>query len=143
MRDTVGININAPVAKVASLFADPRLSESWMEDTSYEPISGEQGEPGSKYRLTMGKGTMTFTATVVSRDLPREVRLVLDSPKVTVEITATFAAVGFDRTQLTSDEVFTFHGLLSKLLSLVARPGIRKAHRQQMASFARFAETAL
>ena len=139
MRHTVGVSINAPLEKVATLFANPRLSEKWMEDTHYEPISGEQGAQGSKYRLTMEKGTMSFIATVLLRDLPREVRLLLESPKVAVNITVTFAAEGFDRTRLVSEEIFTFRGL-SRILSIIARPRIRQAHLRQMAAFARFAE---
>jgi hypothetical protein len=40
-----------------------------------------------------------------------------------------------------SEEQFTFKGI-AKLLGFIARPGIHKAHRQQMMAFKRFAESA-
>jgi hypothetical protein len=52
MRSTVVVDINAPQEQVAALSADPSSSTKWMEDVErYEPVSGEQGTPGSTYRL--------------------------------------------------------------------------------------------
>lgn len=133
MKDTVRVEIDAPQEKVARLFADPRNSAKWMEKTRYEPISE------TRYRLVMDGG-MTFTATVVSRDLPTAARLRLEAPNVNVDVTATFVALGASRTELVSVEVFAFKGIFQKLFSLVARPAIRRAHRRQMEAFKRFAE---
>jgi hypothetical protein len=56
---------------VAALWADPRNNVKWMNDIDrIEPISGELGMPGSKYRLVPKKEGMEFVATVISRDLP-------------------------------------------------------------------------
>jgi uncharacterized protein YndB with AHSA1/START domain len=140
MRDVVQVEIDAPVADVARLFADPTLSESWMQGTRYQPLDGEQGAPGSTYRLVMADGGMTFTATVLSRELPAAVRLRLESDTATVDIRAGFAALGPHKTLLTSDEHFTFKGVAAKLFSVLARRSIRKTHREQMLSFKRFAE---
>ena len=50
MKNKVVIYINAPQRRVASLFADPSNSTKWMDHVDrYEPISGTQGTPGSKY----------------------------------------------------------------------------------------------
>jgi uncharacterized membrane protein len=52
MKSVVQVEINAPASEVATLFADPRNSPKWMLDLDrYEPVSGEQGMPGSTYRL--------------------------------------------------------------------------------------------
>ncbi|HVR41692.1 MAG TPA: SRPBCC family protein [Thermoanaerobaculia bacterium] len=140
MKDVVTVSIDAPVATVAELFANPENGAKWMEDTTYEPISGEPGMPGSQYRLVSRYGKLTFTTTVVARDLPREVRLFLDSPTVSVSIRAGFVAIAPARTQLTSDELFRFKGVFNGLFGIFARRSIRNAHRRQMESFKRFVE---
>jgi hypothetical protein len=64
MRSTVVVGINAPQEAVAALYADPGNNAKWMEDVErYEPLSGEQGMPGSTYRLAPKHGSMVFTAT--------------------------------------------------------------------------------
>ena len=141
MRSVIGLDINGPQERVAAIYADPHYSTKWMDDLQrYEPISGVPGTPGSTYRLVPKTGSMTFVATVISSKLPTEVRLRLDGSGVAVAVTGRFAALSSDRTRLISEEVFRFKGLFHKLLGLVARSTIRKAHRRHMEAFKRFAE---
>ena len=143
MKDTVVVRINGPLEKVAELFADPSKNTSWMDDVErYEPLSGEQGMPGSTYRLIPRKGLLVFTVTVLERKLPREWRLRLEAASVAVEVHATLATLANGQTRLVSEEEFEFKGL-AKLFSLFARPAIRKAHRQHMEAFKQFAERKL
>jgi len=140
MKDIVTVEIDAPQAKVAKLFADPRNNPEWMEDLArYEPLGGRQGMPGSTYRLAQRNGQLTFTATVVARDLPREVRLALDSPSVAVAIRNTFAKRG-NSTRLTSTEEFRFKRWFGPVLGWFAKHSIHRAHAKQMQAFKRFAE---
>ena len=75
MHSTVIVEIDAPLAMVADLFADPSKNAEWMDDVKrFEPIGGEQGMPGSTYRLVPKKGSMVFVATVVSRSLAADAR---------------------------------------------------------------------
>jgi hypothetical protein len=141
MKDIVAVEIDAPQAKVAELFADPGNNPEWMEDLkAYEPLTGEPGLPGSTYRLAQGDGGLTFTATVIARDLPREVRLALDSPKVAVSIRTTFGKSD-RRTRLVSTERFRFKGVFGPVLGWLARRSIHRAHSRQMQAFKRFAES--
>ena len=140
MKHTVRIEIEAPREKVAALFADPTNGARWMEDTDYQPLSGTPGAVGSEYRLTQKDGSLTFTATVAARELPDRVVLNLASESVEVVVTVTFASLGSRKTQLTSEEVFRFRGAMGKVMGLMARPAIAKAHRRQMESFKQFAE---
>ena len=141
MRSLVVVDINAPQEEVATLFADPGNNVKWMNDIErYEPLTGEQGMPGSTYRLIPKHGSMVFTATVVSRSLPNEVRLNLDASSVTVAVKGTLSALPDGRTRLKSEEVFEFKGFWSAALGLLAQPAIRKAHREHMEAFKRFAE---
>ena len=140
MRDVVDIEIAAPVESVAERFSDPTNARRWMTDLErYEPISGLPGEPGSKYRLLTDK--LDFVATVVEKDLPRSLRLLLDARGVSVAIDARFAALPAGGTRLVSAEHFRFKGLRNKLGGLFARRAIRRVHRRQMEAFKKFVES--
>jgi hypothetical protein len=144
MKSRVELDINGPQAEVAELFADPRRNPEWMDDIArIEAVSGELGQPGSVYRMVPKKsGAMEFVATVVRRVLPTQVSLSLNTEGVSVAITDTFRKVSDTTTRLISEEVFSFRGRLGKLIGLVSGPMIRRAHRQHMESFKRYAERA-
>jgi len=140
MKSIVEVEIAAPRDAVAQLFADPTNNPRWMDDLeAYEPISGQQGEVGSKYRLVPKEGD-SFVATVVMRNLPSQLRLELDAPTVAVTISDELVALSPDRTKLISREVFRFKGLTARLLGLLAKRKIHKVHSKHMHSFKRFAE---
>ena len=131
MQSTVIIDIDAPQEMVAGLFADPSKNANWMEDIKrFEPVSGEQGMPGSTYRLVPKKGSMLFTATVLSRSLPNELRLSLEASTVFVAVRGTLSTLPDGRTRLKSEEEFKFKGLWNAAFGLLARGAIRKAHRR-------------
>jgi polyketide cyclase/dehydrase/lipid transport protein len=141
MKSLIEIEVHRPQSQVATLMADPMLSTKWMDDLErVEPISGEPGMPGSKYRLVPKRGKMVFVVTVDSRDLPKESRLTLDSPSVSVSVNVTFRTVAPDRTILVSEEVFRFKGLIRRLVGFFASGAIRKAHRKHIEAFKRYAE---
>lgn len=141
MKSTVELDIHLPQDRLAALFADPRNNTKRMDDlASYEPLSGQRGIPGSTYRLVPKEGQMVFVATVVSNDLPNETRLRLDASNASVSITARYVALSPQTTRLISEEVFSFNGLIGRLLGFVAQGAIRKAHRRHMDALKRFAE---
>ena len=140
MKSTVEIEINKPQQEVAKLFADPANNLKWMHDLkSYEPVSGEQGEPGSTYRLVPKKGNMIFLATVVSRK-PSELKLDLEASNVHVAITGKVIAESPAKTKLISEEVFTFKGLFSTIFGFFAGKSIKSVHRRHIEEFKKFAE---
>ena len=141
IRSTVEVDIEAPRAKVAALFADPAQSTKWMDDLErVEPLNGVLGTVGSSYRLVPKRGTMDFVATVVAKTLPNEVRVNLDGPNVSVQVTGTLRVLDAGHTTLVSEEIFTFKGLLGKVLGLFAGSAIKRAHRRHIEAFKRFAE---
>lgn len=143
MKSIVELDINRSQQQVAMLFADPENNPKWMDDLArYEPLSGQPGMPGSTYRLVPKKGEMVFLATIVSRNLPNEIRLSLDASNVTVSITARFIQLSVEKTRLVSEEEFSFKGLVGKLVGFFAQGSIRKAHRRHIEAFKRFAEEA-
>jgi hypothetical protein len=141
MRSILVVDINAPQEEVATLFADPTNNAKWMEDIDrIEPVSGEQGTTGSTYRLIPKHGSMLFTATVVNRSLPNELRLLLDASTVTVDVHGTLSILSDGRTRLVSEEVFKFRGVLNAAFGLLARRAIRKTHQKHIEAFKRFVE---
>ena len=141
MKSIIELVIDVPQARLAELFADPENNTKWMDDIErFEPISGRPGMPGSKYRLAPKTGDMVFVATVISRDLPNELRLSLDASNVVVSIKDEFVALSSEKTKLISEEVFSFKGLFNKVFGFLAQRTIRNAHRRHMEAFKRFAE---
>jgi hypothetical protein len=141
MKSVVEFDIQAPRDKVAALFADPANNPKWMHDLDRcEPIAGSPGMPGSTYRMVPKKGDMVFVATVLSRDLPEEVRLRLDGKDVVVSITDRFRAPSPEVTTMRSEEEFRFKSMFRRVVGFVAQRSIRNAHRRHMESFKHFAE---
>jgi hypothetical protein len=141
VKDTIVVDIDAPQDEVAALFADPANNLQWMHDIErYEPVSGAPGAPGSTYRLIPKHGSMVFTATVLSSNLPNELRLRLDASNAAVHVLATLSALPGNRTRLVSDEEFAFKSIVGSIFGVIARRAIRNAHREHIEAFKRFAE---
>src|SRR5262245_53899929 len=133
MKSTVELEINAPLQTVTTLFADPTSMTKWMDDLErVEPLSGELGMPGSRFRMVGKAGTLqsNFIVTVTVRSLPKMFGLKLQSPSVDVAITDTFSTLSARKTKMVSEEVFSFHGLFNTLFGFLAQNTIRKHHRR-------------
>jgi hypothetical protein len=136
MKSIFETEINVPRAKLAEFYANPQNNVKWMEDLERsEYISGELGMPGSKYRFIPKKGTMVFTATVITRDIPNELQLILESPTVDVLVTAKFIVLSPEKTKFISEEVFTFKGFFNKAFGFLAKGAVTKAHHKHMEDF--------
>jgi len=141
MKSTVEIDINAPREKVAALHADPLNNTKWMLDLErYEPTSGNQGMPGSTYRLVPKSGDMIFDVTVIKRDLPNELELKMKAPDVDVAVHAKLIALSPTTTKLISEEEFIFNGKTAAP-DITVEQAIKSAHRQHMTDFKDFAES--
>ena len=141
MKSVIELEIDAPQARTAELYADPQNCPRWMDDLEkYEPISGQPGMPASTFRMVPKKGDMVFVATVVARNLPDEVRMNLEAANVRVTVKATFAALSAETTRLTSEEDFHFKGFFNRVFGFLAHFSIKKAHRNHIEAFKRFAE---
>ena len=140
MKSIVEVEIDKPQPEVAKLFVDPANNPKWMHDLKrYEPVSGDQGKPGSKYRLIPKKGNMVFLATVVSQN-PNELKLDLEASNVHVSVTGKLKALSPAKTKLISEEVFTFKGLFNRIFGFFAGKSIKSVHRRHIEDFKQFAE---
>jgi len=139
IKSVVELEINVPQDKLAELYADPDNNKKWMDDLDlYEPISGEPGMVGSKYRFGQnGNRKMVFVATVTARNLPDEVKLTLDAPNVQVSVTVKFYALTPEMTKFISEEVFLLEGIINEMVE----KGIKDTHRRHMVAFKHFAES--
>jgi hypothetical protein len=141
MKSMVEVEINLPQKEAAELYADPRNHSRWMHDIArYEPLSGEEGMPGSTYRLVPKESDTIFVATVMERNLPDELRLHLAASDVNVEVRGTFISLSPTRTKFISEEVFTFKGADDETVSPSVKEDIKAAHRKHIEDFERFAE---
>ena len=141
MKSIVEVEINMPQNEAAELYADPRNNLKWMHDLArYEPLSGEEGMPGSTYRLVPKEGDMIFVTTVVERHLPDELKLHMEASDVDVEVRGTFRSLSPTKTKLISEEVFTFKGEEEETVSPTVKEDIKAAHRRHIEDFKRFAE---
>ena len=136
------VDVDMPQTRLASLFADPSQFTRWMHDMErVEPLSGELGMRGSRFRLVPKQGDMVFVTTVLERNLPSEVDLNLDAEQVAIFTRALFQPLSASRTRLRHEQVFTFKGLFNKLLGALSRRAMHKAQRRHMEGFKRFAES--
>jgi hypothetical protein len=141
VKSVIEIEIYLPQVRLAALYADPQQNTQWMDDIErMEPISGQLGMPGSKYRLVPKSGDMVFVATVLARNLPAELHLSLEATNVTISVKGHFAALSPTNTRLRHEQVFRFKGLFNKAFGFLAQRSIKKAQRRHMEAFKRFAE---
>jgi len=140
-KNVTEVDIAVPQTKLASLFADPSQFTQWMHDMErIEPISGQLGMPGSRFRMVPKKGDRAFVATVTERDLPSEVDLSLDAKGLSIATKAKFTPLSAASTRLRHEQVFTFKGIAGRILGALSRPAMHRAQRRHMESLKRFAE---
>jgi hypothetical protein len=141
MKSIVEVEINKSQKEAAELYADPLNNLKWMHGVArYEPLSGEQGMPGSTYRLVPKEGDMIFVVTVVERNLPNELKLHLKSSDVEVEVRGTFSSLSPTKTKLISEQVFTFKSADEETVRSSVKEDIKAAHRRDIEDFKRFAD---
>jgi hypothetical protein len=135
------VDIEVPQATLARLFADPANLTQWMDDMDrIEPISGQLGMPGSRFRMVPKQGDRVFVATVVERDLPSEVDLDLDNESLSIATKATFTPLTPATTRLRHEQEFTFKGLIGRIVGALSRRAMHRAQRRHMQGLKRFAE---
>jgi hypothetical protein len=141
VKSVIEIEIGVPQARLATLYADPQQNTKWMDDIErMEPIRGQLGMPGSKYRLVPKSGDMVFVATVLARNLPAELHLSLEATNVTISVRGCFTALSPSNTRLRHEQVFRFKGVFNKVFGFFAQRSIKKAQRRHMEAFKRVAE---
>ncbi|HSE29700.1 MAG TPA: SRPBCC family protein [Candidatus Saccharimonadales bacterium] len=143
MRNVIKTQVAVPQAQLAKLLADPQNNPKWMVDlASFKPGSGKPGEIGSTYKLAFKSGDriMEFDAKVTKRDLPNELKVEMKNPTVDLDAVARFTKISDSITEYTSDQTFTFKGLMGKIFGMLGSSSIKEQQKRDMLGFKEFAE---
>lgn len=136
--------INLPRERVIELFDSFENLKEWQEGlVSYEPISGEPGQPGAKTRLLydMGRRRMEMIETIITRNLPDEFSGTYDASGVHNIVRNYFYDEG-DTTRWVLDTEFQFRGFMRVMAFFMPSGNFRKQTGKTMEAFKRFAESA-
>ncbi|MEP2025823.1 MAG: SRPBCC family protein [Reichenbachiella sp.] len=142
MKYTVDIIIDLPRPKVIELFDNPDNMHKWQPDlVSFEPISGEPGQPGAKSKLQykMGKRDIEMIETVTKNDLPDVMTGTYETKGVYNHISNNFVEISEKQTRWISENEFQFSGFM-KLMGIFMKSAFPKQTLKFMNQFKTFAE---
>lgn len=142
MKYSTEIKIKAPREEVVQKFQDPENLKYWQRGLlSYENISGDPGQEGSKTyaRYQMGKREIDMTGTVTKNNLPQELHYTFDAEKVHNIQENFFSETPDGQTRWLSNNEFRFSGFM-KLIGFFMPNSFRKQTLQYMEDFRNFAE---
>jgi carbon monoxide dehydrogenase subunit G len=134
--------IELPRERVIELFDDPDNLSQWQPGLkSFEHISGEAGQPGTKSKLLyeMGSRTVEMIETIEKRELPDEFTSTYEAKGVWNYNANRFYEDGPDKTRWVLDTDFRFSGFM-KLMAFFMPGSFKKETMKTMMAFKRFAE---
>lgn len=146
MKFTCQVDIRLPREKVIALFDNVDNLKHWQDGfISFENISGEPGQPGTKSRLKykIGKREIELIETITVRDLPNEFSGTYDTETMSNSMVNKFVELDDHSTRYTSEIEYTrFTGFIPKLMAWLM-PGLFKKQTQKwLDQFRDFAEKA-
>lgn len=142
MKYSSEIEINQPVGRVIELFDNPDNMSQWMKGLqSFEPLSGNYGQVGSKARMVfkMGKREIEMIETITVRNLPDEFSGTYEAKGVFNIIKNKFIPLGENRTKYISEQEFQFRGFM-KIIGLLMPGAFKKQTMKYLTDFKHFAE---
>jgi hypothetical protein len=143
MEYKLDIIINKPVAEVVALFENPDNLKEWQPElVSFEHLSGDKGQPGSKSKIVylMGKRECEMIETIERNELPEMFIATYETNGVVNRMENRFKAVGSDQTHWTTNNEFQFTSLGMKLMGFFMKKAFPKQSMQYMQQFKDFAE---
>ncbi len=144
MKYTAEISISLPREKVIELFDNPDNLKHWQPGfISFELISGNFGQSGSKYRLKykMGKREIEMIETITKRDLPDEFSATYEAKGVWNKVKNTFSEPIPGTSLWHSENEFKFKGFM-KVMTFLMPGAFKKQSLNYMKLFKAFAEGA-
>lgn len=143
MEYTQEIVVNVARGRFIELFDDPDNLAKWQEGLlSFEPLSGEPGQPGARSTLTVkrGRGTMQMVETITRRELPDRFEATYDAKGVHNICRNEFHEAGPSRTRWVTHNVFEFSGAM-KVVGLLFGRTFPKSTYTYLEAFKAFAES--
>ena len=144
MKFTCKVDIDAPIQKVVELFNNPDNLRKWQDGfISFEHISGNKGEAGSKSRLLYkaGKNGMELIETILVNNLPQEMKGLYEHKHMVNTMSNLFTELENNKTRYVAEIEYTkFIGFIPRMMSLLM-PGLFKKQTQKFLNrFKRFVE---
>ncbi|MFI6674150.1 SRPBCC family protein [Kribbella sp. NPDC050470] len=153
MKYTVSIEIALPRETVVGLLEDPAQRPKWLRGlVLHEPLSGEDGQLGTRSRVVMqmdrrrfeGTETITRRESADLRELQTTSVVHFDREIVGEGMWSAarerLTEAGPETTLWESENEYRFSGFLMKLVGLVMPGAFRKQSLQHMQDFKAFAE---
>jgi len=140
---TVEIEIDLPRDRVIELFDNPENLLKWQKGLqSFEPVSGEPGQPGAKSKLVFlnGKHRIELIETITERNLPDEFNGTYEWKGGRNTLRNRFIRLGPDRTRWECTCEYQFSSFMLKTMGLLLPGMFRKQHLSFLKSFKAFAE---
>jgi hypothetical protein len=144
MKFTTEIVVNLPRERMIELFDNPDNMPKWQDGLkSFEPISGEPGQPGAKSRLKydMNGRMIEMVETIETRNLPDEFSGTYEAKGVWNRVENRFFEDGADKTRWVSTTEFKFSGLMMRAMGFLMPSAFRKQSQKFMEDFKTFAES--
>ena len=142
MKYTNEITIPLPLHRTIELFDNADNMKYWQKGlTSFEPISGEPGKPGSKTKLIykMGKRTVEMIETITANNLPESMDSTYEANGV-FNIQKNSFKEEEDSTRWISESEFKFSGFMKIMAFFWGSKAFSKQSMKYMQDFKSFAE---
>ena len=142
MRYTVDITIDLPRDQVIALFNNSENMTKWQPDLmSFEHLSGEPGEVGTKSKLKykMGKRKVEMIETITKNTLPEALDGTYSTSGVYNIISNRFEIFNESQTKWISENEFQFTGFM-KIMGFFIKGSFPKQTLKVMQQFKTFAE---
>jgi uncharacterized membrane protein len=144
MKFSCTVEIDLLVEKVTGLFTDADNFRKWQDGfISIEHLSGAAGEPGAKSRLIYktGRQTIELIETIVTNNLPDEMKGLYEHKHMVNTMTNRFYRLGENKTKYVAEIEYTrFIGFIPVMMALLMPGMFKKQVQKRLAQFKAFAE---
>jgi hypothetical protein len=146
LKFTCTVDIDAPKAKVAALFADPENYKKWQEGfVSIRTVNGTPGTIGSKsiIKYDTGKHKLDLLETITEMNLPDRMSALYEHQHMDNTMTHIFAPLTENKTKYSTITEYTkFRGFVPRMMALLMPDVFKKQTQQWLDKFKAFAENA-
>ncbi|NKI33498.1 SRPBCC family protein [Croceivirga thetidis] len=143
MKYTTEITVDLPLQEFIKKLDNPENMKHWMRGlTSYEVITGEPGQEGTRMNMKfkMGKRDMEMIETIIKSNFPEEFHATYDAKGVHNIQKNFFHEVNENQTKWVSESEFQFAGFGMKAMAFLIPSMFKKQSQQYANDFKNFAE---
>lgn len=144
MKFTCTVDINLPMNRVLELWLDESNNHAWQDGfKSKELIEGNQDEIGSKYRIILEQGNrkMELIETLLSNDLPKERKSLVEHIHMDNTQLVRFEAISDEKTRYVSEiEYIKFKHFVPRIMAKLFPKMFKTQVQKWLDQFKTFAE---